>query len=126
MHCKRSNNEGTYHLKEHGVFVTVKKKVDDIFNKYFSLIQNVGEEHDSDSNVAVVTSVHPSIAAIREECVAAQFEFNNVSVAETDFIIKSLSNYPGKVDSNFFCYAATVLSPHRNVLIFTQRMHKPT
>ena len=26
----------------------------------------------------------------------------------------------------FFCYAATVLSPHRNILIFTQRMHKPT
>ena len=38
----------------------------------------------------------------------------------------TLSNDPGKVDSNFFCYAATVLSPHRNVLIFTQRMHKPT
>ena len=37
-----------------------------------------------------------------------------------------LSNDPGKVDSNFFCYAATVLSPLRNVLIFTQRMHKPT
>ena len=29
------------------------------------------------------------------------------------------------MDSNFFCYAATVLSPHRHVLIFTQRMHKP-
>ena len=38
----------------------------------------------------------------------------------------TLSNDPGKDDSNFFCYAATVLSPHRNVLIFTQRMHKPT
>ena len=25
-----------------------------------------------------------------------------------------LSNGPGKMDSNFFCYAATVLSPHRN------------
>ena len=37
-----------------------------------------------------------------------------------------LSNDPGKVDSNLLCYAATVLSPHRNVLIFTQRMHKPT
>ena len=37
-----------------------------------------------------------------------------------------LSNDPDKVESNFFCYAATVLSPHRNVLIFTQRMHKPT
>ena len=37
-----------------------------------------------------------------------------------------LSNDPGKVDSNFFCYAATVLSPHRIVFIFTQRMHKPT
>ena len=37
-----------------------------------------------------------------------------------------LSNDPGKVDSNFFCYAATVLSPHRNVLIFTRRMLNPT
>ena len=37
-----------------------------------------------------------------------------------------LSNDPGKVESNFFCYAATVLTPHGNVLIFTQRMHKPT
>ena len=27
---------------------------------------------------------------------------------------KILSHDPGKVDSNFFCYAATVLSPHRN------------
>ena len=85
----------------------------------FLLFKNVGEEHDSDSNVAVDIIVHPSIAAIREECVAAQFEFNHVSVAETEFILKSLSNDPGKVDSNFFCYAATVLSPHRNVLIFT-------
>ena len=67
MHCTRSNNEGTYHLKEHGVLVTVKKKVDDIFNKYFSLIQNVGEEHDSDSNVAVVISVHPSTCSCRDE-----------------------------------------------------------
>ena len=41
-------------------------------------------------------------------------------------IVAVLSNDPGKVDSNFFCYVATVLSPHRNVLIFTQRMHKPT
>ena len=41
-------------------------------------------------------------------------------------LLKHLSDDPGKVDSNFFCYAATVLFPHRNVLIFTQRMHKPT
>ena len=39
---------------------------------------------------------------------------------------RCLSNDPGKVDSNFFCYAATVLSPHRSVLIFTYRTHKPT
>ena len=39
---------------------------------------------------------------------------------------RQLSNDPGKVDSSFFCYAATLLSPHRNVLIFAQRMHKPT
>ena len=91
MHCKRSNNEGTYHLNEHGVLVTVKKKVDDIFNKYFSLIQNVGEEHDSDPNVAMDISVHPSIVAIRDERVmAAQFEFNDVSMAETELILKSL------------------------------------
>ena len=37
-----------------------------------------------------------------------------------------LSNDSGKVDSNFFCYEATVLSPHGNVLIFTHRMRKPT
>ena len=36
-----------------------------------------------------------------------------------------LSNDPGKVDTDFFCYTATVLSPRRNVLVFTQRMHKP-
>ena len=40
--------------------------------------------------------------------------------------VSILSNDMGKVDSNFFCYAATVLSSHRNVLIFIQRMHKPT
>ena len=40
--------------------------------------------------------------------------------------VSILSYDPGKVDSNFFCYAATVLSSHRNVLIVTQRMHKPT
>ena len=40
--------------------------------------------------------------------------------------VSILSNDMGKVDSNFFCYAATVLSSHRNVLIFTQRMRKPT
>ena len=40
--------------------------------------------------------------------------------------VSILSNDMGKVDSNFFCYAATVLSSHRNVLIFTQRIRKPT
>ena len=36
-------------------------------------------------------SVHPSIAARRDECVvAAQFEFNHVSMAETELILKSL------------------------------------
>ena len=38
---------------------------------------------------------------------------------------RRLSNDPCKVDSNFLCYVATGLSPHRNVIIFTQRMHKP-
>ena len=92
MHCKRSNNEGTCHLKEHGVLVTDKKKVAEIFNNYFSLIQNVlGEEHDSDPNVAMDISIHLSIAAVRDECVlAAQFEFNDVSLAETELILKSL------------------------------------
>ena len=68
MHCKRSNNEGTYHLKENGVLVTDKRKVAeiDLQQLFFSYsIQNVGEEHDSDSNVAVDISVHPSIAATR-------------------------------------------------------------
>ena len=35
-------------------------------------------------------SVHPSIAAIREECVTAQFEFDHVSMAETGLILQSL------------------------------------
>ena len=82
MHCRRSKNEGTYHLKENGVLLTDKKEVAEIFDNYFSLIQNVGEEHDSYSNVAVDISVLPSIAAKRKECVAAQFEFNHVSMAE--------------------------------------------
>ena len=92
MHCKRSNNEGTYHLKENGVLMTDKRKVAeiDLQQLFFSYsIQNVGEEHDSDSNVAVDISVHPSIAATREDCVAVQFEFNHVSKAETEFILKS-------------------------------------
>ena len=33
--------------------MTDKKKVFEIFNNYFSLIQTVGEGHDSDPNVAV-------------------------------------------------------------------------
>ena len=38
----------------------------DLQQLFFSYsIQNVGEEHDSDSNVAVDISVHPSIAATR-------------------------------------------------------------
>ena len=76
---------------ENGVLVTDKKRVAQIFNNYFSLIQNVGEEHDSGPNVVVDISVHTSIAAIRDECVvAAQFEFNLLSMAETELILKSL------------------------------------
>ena len=73
--------------------MTDKRKVAeiDLQQLFFSYsIQNVGEEHDSDSNVAVDISVHPSIAATREDCVAAQFEFNHVSMAETELILKSL------------------------------------
>ena len=47
-------------------------------------------DHDSDFDVVMDISVHPSIAAIREECVAAQFEFDHVSVAETELILQSL------------------------------------
>ena len=44
----------------------------------------------SDPNVAMDKGVHPSVAAIRDECVmAAQFEFNDVSLAETELILKS-------------------------------------
>ena len=52
--------------------------------------ENVGEEYDSDSDVAVDISVHPSIPVIREDCAAAQFEFDHVSVAETELILQSL------------------------------------
>ena len=76
---------------ENGVLVTDKKRVAQIFNNYFSLIQNVGQEHDSGPNVAVDISVHTSIAAVRDECVvAAPFEYNHVSMAETELILKSL------------------------------------
>lgn len=51
--------------------MTDKTEMAEIFNNYFSHIQNVGEEHDSVSDVAVNISVHPSIAVIREECVTA-------------------------------------------------------
>ena len=36
MHCKQSNNEGAYHLKENGVLVTDKKEVAEIFNNLTS------------------------------------------------------------------------------------------
>ena len=39
-------------------------------------------------------------------------------------MMMQLRNDPGKVESNFFCYAVTVLSPHRNVLIFAKRTRK--
>ena len=41
----------------------------------------MGEGHHSDPNVAVDISVHPSVAAVRDECVVAAFEFNHVSTA---------------------------------------------
>ena len=40
-------------------------------------------------------------------------------------LLLDLINDLDKVETNFFCYVATVLSPHRNVIVFTQRMHKP-
>ena len=53
------------------------------------------------------SSVHTSIAAIRDECVvAALFEFNHVSMAETELIVKSLD--PNK--------AAPVLRDEASVL----------
>ena len=50
----------------------------------------MGEGHDSDPNVAMDISVHPSIAAMRDECAVAAFEVNHVSMAETELILKSL------------------------------------
>ena len=50
----------------------------------------MGEGHDSDPNVAMDISVHPSIAAMRDECVVAAFEVNHVSMAETKLVLKSL------------------------------------
>ena len=58
---------------------------------------------------------------------ALEFMHLSVPFLQCSFLSQCiLSNDRGKGNSNFFCYAATVLSPHRNVLIFTQRMHKPT
>ena len=64
---------------------------------------------------------HKQLSGIREEN-----KYRSSLNKQKIITLVILSNDPGKVDSSFFCYAATVLSPHRNVLIFTQRMHKPT
>ena len=90
MYYKRNNNEGSFYLKESGALVADKKEVIEIPINYFSLIQNVGDEHNSDSYVSVDFSVRPSFVAIRKECLAAHFEFDHVSVAETELILKSL------------------------------------
>ena len=59
--------------------------------QYAQGVQKWYLQNDSDSNVTVDISVYPSIAAIREERVlAAQFEFNHVSMAETELILRSL------------------------------------
>ena len=41
VHCKESNNEGTYNLKENGILETDKKEEAEVFNNYFFFIQNV-------------------------------------------------------------------------------------
>ena len=78
VHCKQSNNEGTYNLQENGILETDKKEEAEVFNNYFFFIQNVSQEYDSDFHVAVDISVHPSIAAIREICVTTHFVFDHV------------------------------------------------
>ena len=74
MHCKQSNNDGTYHLKENGVLVTDKKEVAAIFNNYFSLIQNVGEEHDDefDKSKYRPVSILVLLDKVFERCVQKQ------------------------------------------------------
>ena len=52
--------------------------------------------------------------------------YGKYNYPQEERIITFLSNDPGKVDSNFFCYAAAVLSLNKNVLIFTLIIHKPT
>ena len=67
-----------------------------------------------------------SLKGLCREALVIRLHIKLCRVPPPSIFNRVLSNDPGNVDSGFFCYAATVLSPHRNVLIFTQRMHKPT
>ena len=83
------------------------------------------------ANVETVSVVFPAAATNRNEtvlgAVLVHFPMMLKELGVTgNGVVTIKSNDPVKVESNFFCYAATVLSPHRNVLIFTQRMHKHT
>ena len=47
-----------------------------------------------------------------------------INAPDIEIATNIFSNDPGKVYSNFFCYAATVLSPHRKVYNFTCSPHR--
>ena len=100
---------------------------------HVTIIQDIAEQGSSESNAAGNDQAKSANEQIDEDQSLISIERETVYRYEIIYfdsrrhrLLKILSNDPGKVESNFFRYAATVLSPHRNVLIFTQRMHKPT
>ena len=86
MNSKRNNSSEAIHLKEDGVLIMDKREVAEIFNDYYSLVQNVSEDP-----LVEDFRHHPSIRTIKEKCpVVEQFQFRHVTDAELSIILKSL------------------------------------
>ncbi|KAL9966689.1 hypothetical protein ACROYT_G024801 [Oculina patagonica] len=89
MHSRRNTSNEAIQLKENGSLVRDNKEVAEIFNHYYSLVQNV-----SDVPTTTVEDFrdHPSIRAIMANCpVTDQFHFSHVNSAELETILKSLN-----------------------------------
>ena len=62
MNSKRNNSSEAIHLKEDGVLIMDKREVAEIFNGYYSLVQNVSEDP-----LVEDFRHHPSIRTIKEK-----------------------------------------------------------
>ena len=87
MNSKRNNSSEAIHLKEDGVLIMDKREVAEIFNGYYSLVQNVSEDP-----LVEDFRHHPSIRTITEKCpMVEQFQFRHVTATELAIILKSLN-----------------------------------